>query len=246
MVTLCIGDNYLKTYNALFRPTQEAYARKCGYDFHVVTDYIGDIKNPDLICLNKYLVCDMFKQYDYVLYIDADIVINTHTAPPIHTVWDMNDTRVGVVNQSQPTLDARHMVAKYNKCEITAIEYYKLAGFETSFDHIINGGMLWMQPRHHAEILMNMYKKYELEQIGHPRRYHFEQSVTGYELQTNNLSTFMDSKWNALWANNKVYYNNILNKPVTLQEFMSTNYFVHLAGHCDFHLVPDLNKMYLN
>ena len=33
LVTICIGERYLQLYNSLFRPSQEKYAKKCGYDF---------------------------------------------------------------------------------------------------------------------------------------------------------------------------------------------------------------------
>jgi len=29
---------------------------------------------------------------------------------------------------------------------------------------------------------------------------------------------------------------------LTLQEFYDTNYFTHLAGHCDYDLIPTLKK----
>ena len=50
-------------------------------------------------------------------------------------------------------------------------------------------------------------------------------------------------KWNALWSNNKYYFNNIKKESLTLQQFYKNNYFIHLAGNCDFHLVPILNKI---
>ena len=33
LTTICIGERYLAQYNALFRPSQEAYAQRHGYDF---------------------------------------------------------------------------------------------------------------------------------------------------------------------------------------------------------------------
>ena len=51
---------------------------------------------------------------------------------------------------------------------------------------------------------------------------------------------FIDMKWNALWSNNKYYFNVMKQKMLTLQEFYDNNYFIHLAGHCDFHLIPTI------
>ena len=58
LVTICIGEKYLQHYNALFRPFQEKYAKKCGYDFKVITDYIDGPKHPHMITMQKWLVCD--------------------------------------------------------------------------------------------------------------------------------------------------------------------------------------------
>jgi len=48
LVTICIGEKYLQQYNTLFRPSQEKYAKKCGYDFKVITDYIDGPKQMNI------------------------------------------------------------------------------------------------------------------------------------------------------------------------------------------------------
>lgn len=51
---------------------------------------------------------------------------------------------------------------------------------------------------------------------------------------------FMNMKWNALWGNNKYYFNTIKKQQLTLQEFYDKNYFIHFAGYCDYHLIPTI------
>jgi hypothetical protein len=170
------------------------------------------------------------------------VVINVKTAPPIHLEIESEEHRVGVVNQSQPTLEARYKISIYNKTERTAKEYYKLAGFDLEVDHILNTGCLLFQPKYHSDFMKKLYDKYETTQLTHHRGFHFEQACIGYELYTNNMVTFLDHKWNALWYNNKTYYN-IINHPITLEEFFSKNYFLHLAGNTDHHLVSRLNEI---
>ena len=94
LVTICIGEKYLQQYNTLFRPSQEKYAIKCGYDFKVITDYIDGPKNTHLISFNKILVCDYNweKEYDFIIFIDADIIINENT-PTIHNEYNFGDNR---------------------------------------------------------------------------------------------------------------------------------------------------------
>lgn len=242
LVTICLGEKYLHQYNVLFRPSQEKYAQKCGYDFKVITDFIKEPKHKDLISFNKVLVCDFEweKDYDYIIFVDADIVINGNT-PPIHTAYDFGD-KIGVVNQSQPTLEARLESQRHKGYEVTAKEYYKLkSGLDIDTDHIINTGVLVFQPRKHSFFLRTIFDTYSLNQINNKNGFHYEQSVIGYEIQKNNMNFFMDMKWNALWASNKYYFNTIKDSELTLQKFYDDNYFIHFAGRCDYNLIPFIN-----
>lgn len=243
LVTICIGKTYLQQYNKLFKKSQKKYARKCSYDFKVITNYIKEPKHPDLISLNKILVCDYpwEKEYDFIIFIDADIIINEN-APEIHKAYNFGD-KIGVVNQSQPTLKAKIEIQIKRGYEITAKDYYKSkSNHDIETDHVINTGVLIIQPKKHKLFLRNIFDTYFKNQIGNKERFHYEQSVIGYEIQKNNMHYFIDMKWNALWANNKYYFNNIKNESLTLQEFYDKNYFIHLAGHCDYHLVPTIKR----
>ena len=83
-------------------------------------------KHSHLISLNKILVCDYNweKEYDFIIFIDADIIINENT-PSIHNEYNFGD-KIGVVNQSQPTLQARIEGQIHKGYEVTAKDYYKL------------------------------------------------------------------------------------------------------------------------
>lgn len=246
LVTICIGEKYLDQYNSLFKESQEKYAKKCGYDFKVITDYISEPKHPDLISFNKILVSEYNweKEYDFIIFVDADIIINENT-PPLHSQYNFRDN-IGVVNQSQPTLQARHLCQKHKGYEVTAKEYYKLkCDLDIETDHIINTGVLVIQPKIHMKFLRDIFDKYSQKQIGHPCKFHYEQSVIGYEIQKANKYYFMDMKWNAIWANNKYYFNTIKKQDLTLLQFYYQNYFIHLAGNCDFDLIPRLYNLEL-
>jgi hypothetical protein len=238
LVTICIGENYLQQYNNLFRLSQERYARKCGYDFKIITDFIAEPRHFSVISFNKALVCDYNwdTEYDFIIFVDADIIINDN-APPIHNSYDFGD-KIGVVTQSQPNLEARIQGQIHKGYEATAKEYYKLkSNHDIETDHIINTGVIVLQPQKHKLLMRNIFNKYSSNQIANKAGFHYEQSVIGYEIQKNNMYYFMDMKWNALWANNKYYLNVMKNQNVSLQEFYDNNYFIHLAGHCDFHIV---------
>jgi len=243
LTTICIGEEYIKQYNSLFRKFHEDYAKRCGYDFKVIKDYIQGPRHPSLVSLNKILVCNYNweKEYDYIIFIDADIIINNNT-PKIHSYYTFGE-KIGVVNQSQPNLEARLITQAHKGYEVTATEYYKSkSNHDINTDHIINTGVLVLQPKKHKEFLQTIFNRYSHAQINNKAGFHYEQSVIGYEIQKNNLYLFMDMKWNALWGNNKYYYNVIRKEHLMLQDFFDSNYFIHLAGQCDFNLIRNLER----
>lgn len=228
LVTVCIGEEYLKQYNQIFRKNQEAYAFKHGYDFKVITDYISE-PHPKLISMNKILVSD--DRYDFVIFVDADILINPQ-APALHTAYDFGD-KIGAVSENQPDIGAKNVVQATMGWELTARDFYlEKSGHLLNTNDVINTGVLVIQPRKHKEFLKHIYEKYYEVQKWSPHGFHYEQSVVGFELQINGMAVLMDQKWNAIWMTHKIY-NQIVNKPMDLQTFYENNYFTHLVGRCD-------------
>lgn len=238
LVTLAIGDQYITLYNKLFRKSHEQYAKRNCYDFMVITDYISQnttypVKHPHLISFQKILVCSQIysNNYDYIIFIDADILINTN-APPLHNTINWED-KIGIVDEfSQPTPQQRIQIQHNNCWEDSATEYYKLAGFDINTINVLNTGVLVMQPRKHGQFLLQIYNKYAETAIGHPRGFGYEQSCIGYELQMNNKWICLNNKWNSLWA--------LYKSSKTLQTVYQDSYFIHFAGKCDFYLIPHL------
>ena len=65
LVTIAIGEKYIIEYNKLFRPSQKINAKRNGYDFKVVTNFLDDkYKFPKSISFNK------------IVYIGNSIIIN--------------------------------------------------------------------------------------------------------------------------------------------------------------------------
>ncbi len=242
-ITLAIGDKYLQSYNLLFRKSQEEYARKHGYDFMVISNFISSntefpIPHPHLISFQKILVCSQpfSSQYDVIIFVDADILINVANTPALHNILQWGDN-IGIVDEySQPTPELRIQVQRNNKWEESATDYYKLAGLSINTEKVLNTGVLIMQPKKHSQFLLNIYNKYAKQAINHPRGFGYEQSCIGYELQINHNYILLDNKWNALW----LIYKGIGGKYKIFQEMYNDNYFIHLAGKCDFHLVPQI------
>lgn len=231
LVTLAIGEQYIQQHARIFMPSQRHYAKRHGYHYKVITEYSGPIRHPALICLEKQLICcqPWTSDYDIIIYIDADMIIHPN-APPIHEEIRSDDSIVMVDEMSQPTRADRHSLQVKNGWESSVPEYYKKAGLDFQTDIIYNGGLIiWNRPTRFTQMCHDLYMKHALEQIGHPRLYHYEQAIINYTYQRAGLCKALDSKWNAIWA---------LHKETTfggnLSEFIEQNYFVHLAGHYDY------------
>lgn len=238
LITIAIGEKYLKEYKNLFYESQLKYALKNNYDFKVITDFLDKkIRYSSTISFNKILVCDQewSKDYDFIIFIDADILININS-PPIHNYIDYGDC-IGIVDEySQPSKERRLKIQEKMGWEKSATDYYKLCQLDIQTDMVFNSGVLVFQPKIHKDFLKNIYDKYVIKSISHPRGFHFEQSCIGYEIQKANLFKVIDNKFNSVWGLTKI--DNIKN--ITLKEYFNENYFIHFAGHTDYDKVKTL------
>jgi hypothetical protein len=155
LVTIAFGEKYLNEYNNLFYESQKKYALKNGYDFKVITDFLDkDIKENASISFNKILVCNQewSNNYDFIIFIDADILININS-PPIHNYVEYGDC-IGIIDEySQPTKERRLKIQRQMGWETSASDYYKLCGLNIETDMVFNSGVLVLQPRKHKYFL---------------------------------------------------------------------------------------------
>lgn len=237
VVTVAIGERYLVEYTSLFRPSHEFYALKHGYDFKVIADYLDPgMKHPDSISMHKLLLCSQpwSMDYDYIVYVDADILINRN-APPIHLAAQFGD-KIGMIDEaSQPTWERRLAIQKKMGWELYPTEYMALSGFDFQTDIIYNGGCMVLQPAKHRTLLESIYLTHALKSIGHPRQFHYEQAVLNICLQKADMVAPISHMFNAPWP---LY--NIDDPSLQIEEFYRSVYFMHLTGHSDYERVPQL------
>ena len=238
LLTIAIGEKYLTEYNDLFYESQKIYALKNGYDFKVITDFLDKtITEKSTISFNKILVCNQewSNDYDFIIFIDADILININS-PPIHNYIDYGDC-IGIIDEySQPSKERRLNIQRKMGWETSAIDYYKLCGFDIQTDMVFNSGVLVLQPKIHNDFLKYIYNKYVIQSINHYREFHFEQSCIGYEIQKKNIYKVIDNRFNAVWGLTKL--DNIEN--ISLNKYFNNNYFIHFAGHADFDKIKQI------
>ncbi len=230
LVVNVVGEKYMDQYERIFKKSQENYARKCGYDYKIISEVIGKINNPQMICLSKQLICsqDWAKSYDFIIVVDADIYINIDS-PPIHLSC-LNTDKIGMVNEiTQPTREMRALWQKACGYETTTHTYFLRSGYDFSEDILFNGGLLVLQPSKHAEFTKTIYDKYCDKQVDHPCGIHFEQATINYEYFKSDMIFELPHKWNAIWAVQKPFL-----KDCSLMDFVKFQYFTHFAGHFDY------------
>ena len=189
---ICIGDRYLKDFEATFKPSVVSYAQRHGYDLKIFNHFLDTRHtHSDTISFQKCLVAENMMEYDVVLVMDADIWLSD-SAP---TLPDCGD-RIGIVNEA-----AQFEPELYNRIGFAdqPTHYYKLSGFELETDKILNTGFFICSPKLHATFLRGVYDTYIEKSRGHSRGFHYEQSCIGYELQRNNLFTLIPNTWNSMY-----------------------------------------------
>jgi len=243
LITIAIGEKYLKRYNELFRESHENYARKNNYDFKVITELLEKkYEYKEAISINKILVCDQDWSYNYdiIIYVDADILINSKS-PSLHDYMNYKG-KIGIVDEfNQPDKRVRmgEEAKKVGAWIKNAEEYYRENGFEIKTDKLLNTGVLVMEPREHGKMLREIFEKYVRRLKGSKRSFHIEQASIGYELQVRNMVEIIPNEFNVVWALYKYY-----NKDLTLDRCVRYNYFIHFAGQCDIDKVQGLGDIW--
>ena len=102
LITIAIGEEYLLQYKDLFYESQQNYALKYGYDFKVITDFLDkNIQHKNTVSFNKILVCEQefSKDYDFIVFIDADILQGSSGGMVIGTDGLIYGSIMGVTGQ---------------------------------------------------------------------------------------------------------------------------------------------------
>jgi hypothetical protein len=242
VVTIAIGERFRSVHRPLFLPSQQEYCRRHGYDFVVVDDFIDRTEfDRRLITLQKALVCHLAvaSNYEYVVFIDADILINVARAPPISITFD-DSGLVGIVDEySQPSSEQRLLIQRAKHWETSAKDYYRLCGFDLQTHSVLNTGVMVFQPSIHRPMLEQIYAHGKRSGRDHARGSHFEQTLIGFVLQKFGRYRVLQNRWNALFALHLMQHRltrgsangtDPKTKETLLREFHADNFFVHFAG----------------
>lgn len=226
LAIVCINDVYKKKYSKYFEKSHRQYCKKHGYDLRISYEYLNLRNEPKrtdhgmAVVLNKMLVCsqEWSFDYDYVIYVDADIFINID-APPIHSFMDYGDKIALVDECSQPDPALNKWIRKRLNYE-SPTDYYNKK-FETN--SIFNSGCMVLQPKKHWEFLeevyLNAYEKIQTSRRG----VHVEQIVLGtlFNKCKNNMK--LDNRFNFIHFYNSYYYK-------VFNSYYNAGFFLHFTG----------------
>jgi hypothetical protein len=206
IITLAIGKQYLELWEQYCRPSWSMYAARHGYDL-ICIDTPLDLspraakRSP---AWQKCLILsrDFSKDYERIVWIDSDIIINASASPSI--IEEVPRDMAGAINvwasptpQWFKTALKRYMDMTPNSDTFSTTPggYYEKYGLPSTYDAVVQTGVLVLSHAH-REILEHTY--YSYEEKGGPE-WHYEMRPLSYELLKNGCVHWIDNRFNMSW-----------------------------------------------
>lgn len=258
IVTLAIGTEYLDMFERFCRTNWTKYALKHGYDIIVHTEPLDNSdrarsRNP---AWQKCLILsdDRIKNYDQVVWIDADILINPNSPDitdnvPINKIGAVDAYSTPSKLEYYESLKSLYDYYRAQNMEFvdssTPTAYHAAFGLEGDFDVVVQTGVLVCSPSHHRDLFELVYSKYD-DKGGAP--WNYEMRPLSFEILTRGLEFWLSPKFNMPWIYIRQFYYPFLNNPNLLERKMEryhprislkakcvtvaylNNYFLHFAG----------------
>lgn len=149
------------------------------------------------------------KEFDRVIWIDTDIVINARLAPditkdvPIEKIGIVELTDTPQIEANTETLNSLYNIVlrehfdevhDFVKPVATLDNHYAAAGLSPAPKIFCNTGVFVFSPKHHNEFFMQTYLKYD-------RNFDdYENTPLSFEIFSNNLNHGIDPRFNTLWS----------------------------------------------
>ena len=219
IVTMAIGDRYLRPWKIHCEANWRAYADRYGFDLICIekpfdTSRRALQRNPSW---QKCLILGqpILRDYERILWIDSDVLINVSLAPnicenvPIEKVGAVNDKSLPSPELHKTALlrlrQARGWKGWTEDTKHPGRAYYEFMGLSPDFDQVVNMGILLLSPAHHHKLLQKIYYDYE-DRGG--REFHMEMPAGSWELLKAGVVHWLDRRFNAVWT-----YDEVINYP---------------------------------
>jgi len=250
IVTLCIGEPHERLWDQMCRSSWLAYAARHGYDVVLITaplDHSAQAASRAPIW-QKCLVLDQpwARQYERIVWLDADIIISSHARDIVGTVPD--PALIGVC-ASGAQLSRAELHVYLERCHDVSIRpdqveqlwemhvgnQFSQAGIPPGEATMFNTGVLVLSPPHHATLLRGIYER------GDPDNALFEQPALSHAISLHGLHAPLSARFN--WSMHEALMLRFTSPPAPplsrqqVQELLSLvvdemhkAYFVHFCG----------------
>lgn len=209
IVTLAIGEKYLKSWKRFCEANWQKYADKHGYDVICIDTPLDDSERAKgrSAAWQKCLILsqDFSQNYERIVWVDSDILINWAIAPCI--IQDVEVDKVGAVlswcaPNKQLSSEGRGRMFDFwgISDEKTGRATYVKYGIRADFEEIVQTGVLVLSPHHHREVLEKAY--FEYEETGHGG----EMPALSYEIIKGDYVQWIDLRFNMTWTMQKALY----------------------------------------
>ena len=255
IVTITIGSQRWR-YERNFIPSIKAYADKWKFDYIQIKEMLDLSIVPrsdthfmkQVVCMQKCLIASQpwAQNYDIIIYMDADILVNLEKAPNI--IEEYLPGKIAAVDERNMFGNAAYVSHVWKQVAPqlpkTALEYYfKFFPGQEVFPRQFNGGLLIFQPKVHVDFFKMVYDKY-MPMILAGKDLDGDQAPLNYEANKANLVQYIDERWNRLWNFCwKLYYGFLDEKEhkdilrLCLRQIFDMHYFIHFAGGCGWSLL---------
>lgn len=210
IVTLAVGRKYLENWQQLCQNNWQKYAEKHGYDLICLdqpldTSTRAQKRSP---AWQKCLILSQpfSKQYERIVWIDSDILINANSAPciaqnvPLHKVGAVNEWSVPNSELFTQVLQRRyqHLYCEdLDSMQAMMVAYYQGFGLPPKFNKVVQSGVMVLSPDHHRDILERVYHKYEDKGSS---EWNYEMRPLSWELLEADQVHWIDHRFNRVWS----------------------------------------------
>jgi hypothetical protein len=209
IVTLSIGKTFAQNWKKFCYSNWKIYADKYNYDLINIDEPIDISERAQnrSASWQKCLILSHPKLVNYrqVVWIDADILINSELAPCISSLVPEN--RIGgVKDYSYPNKEIYTRTLKeaydlWSKQKINYINnltpnlFYKNYGIETDISEVFQCGVFVASPLYHSEIFKDVYDQYEDKGAA---SWNYEMRPLSYKIIESGLVEWLPNEFNLI------------------------------------------------
>ena len=256
IVTLVVGDKYKKLFNKYSRASFVKYSQKINADLIIIEERLdsSSVSNLRSIAWQKLLILSQnwSNNYEQILWIDSDVVINNTNADnifdttPIKKIGGVDAYKIPNTNDYQ--IGLKRLYEYWDKKGVNYIEnftpaqYYLKRGITTKIklDQVLHTGVLVCSPKYHKDIFNKIYS---MDSQINEASGNYEMPLTSAVLLEEDLVSWVDHEYNfcvneiiASDFPDVIQSTNLFLKRYTkrvVREIFSRGKFIHFAGCTD-------------